>query len=124
MADRMRAMWMPAVADQLIAAAELAERATDDLARAERERDSALIREAELREDVVAAQRALDALPPAQRAEIDRLAAGHEVPGHPVRLVGHEHAAIIDQALVYWDRDLTAPHAQIAEIRKLIGGGS
>lgn len=37
--------------------------------------------------------------------------------------IGPERAAIIDQALVYWDRDLTAPHAQIAEIREMLGGG-
>lgn len=38
--------------------------------------------------------------------------------------LGSETAAIILQALDYWNRDLTAPHAQIAEIRKLIEGGS
>lgn len=59
-----------------------------------------------------------------ERAGMAARLAAEKLAGRSLTGFGHERAAIIDQALAYWDRDLTAPHAQIAEIRKLIGGGS
>lgn len=90
-----------AIADQLTAAADLADKY---------ERDTAA-----LHRDLCAERNAM-------RSHLtERPTLTEELAGRALWF-GPEKAAIVLQALEYWNRDLSAPHAQIAEIRRLLEG--
>jgi hypothetical protein len=109
-------MWMPAVADQLIAAADLAVRCEDlesGVARLSRQRDNM---EAECRA-------AWDAC---ERLRVDRKP--DAAPAVQTYHIGPADTAFIVESLERWaSREFDAPHADIARIRALFsspGGGS